>query len=161
MSDEPLNLLKFCRQPSESYFCNNDTKRKVNVTRINLTDITNVDKFWRDTNYYLLQYLAFPAPSEWATLSILTRPTPTELWWVLLQNLVTLSLSQICLSSSPSLKMSTESKKFLATNIMMKTNARTSHLAHLEAVGNLCWKNGLIRKVNYECEQKLWQLVVA
>ena len=158
MSAEPLNLLKFCRQPSENYFCNNNTKRKVNVTRINLTDITNVDKFWRDTNSYLLQYLAFPAPSEWATLSILTRPTPTELWWVLLQNLTVTDLS---LCSSPSLKVSTKRKKFLATNSMMKTYARTPHLAHLEAVGNLCWKNGLIWKVNCECEQKLWQLVVA
>ena len=161
MSAQPFEPAQILPTTIWNYFCNNNTKRTVNVTRINLTDITNVDKFWRDTNSYLLQYLAFPAPSEWATLSILTRPTPTELWWVLLQNLVTLSLSQICLSSSPSLKMSTERKKFLATNIMMKSNARTLHLAHLEAVGNLCWKNGLIRKVNCECEQKLWQLVVA
>ena len=150
MSAEPLNLLKFCRQPSENYFCNNNTKRTVNVTRINLTDITNVDKFWRDTNSYLLQYLAFPAPSEWATLSILTRPTPTERWWVLLPN-----------HSFTKFENEHWEQEISCNNSMMKTNARTPHLAHLEAVGNLCWKNGLIRKVNCECEQKLWQLVVA
>ena len=158
MSAQPFEPAQILPTTIWNYFCNNNTKRKVKVTILNFA---NIDKLWKDTNHNSLQYLAFPVPSEWATLSILTRPTPTELWWVLLQNLVTLSLSQICLSRSPSLKMSTESKKFLATNIMMKSNARTPHLAHLEAVGNLCWKNGLIRKVNCECEQKLWQLVVA